>query len=140
MVDAGRLVTTLTPMSSEEATTFGIAEADRKQYVRLDNGKVNIIRGGGNPKWFRLVRERLGNGTKLYPNGDEVQTVEPWQPPELWSNLSVDLLNRALTQIDAGTCRWQPLHQRSESWRARRVARNHRPCPHKKRGTGKGNN
>ena len=102
MVDAGRLVTTLTPMSSEEATTFGIAEADRKQYVRLDNGKVNIIRGGGNPKWFRLVGVRLGNGTKLYPNGDEVQTVEPWQPPELWSDLSVDLLNRALTQIDAG--------------------------------------
>ena len=31
-----------------------------------------------------------------------MQTVEPWEPPEVWSDLSIDLLNQALTQIDAG--------------------------------------
>jgi hypothetical protein len=102
MVDAGRLVTTLTTMSSEEAKTFGIDETERKQYVRVDSGKVNITKSWGAPKWFRLVGVRLGNATDLYPNGDEVQTVELWQPPEIWTDLSIDLLNRILTQINTG--------------------------------------
>jgi hypothetical protein len=102
MVDAGRLVNTLTTMSSDEAKTFGIPEMERKQYIRVDSGKVNITRGGGAPKWYRLVGVRLDNGTDLYPNGDEAQTVETWKPPEVWSDLSIDLLNRILTQIDAG--------------------------------------
>jgi hypothetical protein len=102
MVDAGRLVYTLTTMSSEEADTFGIAETERKQYIRADSGKVNITRGGGAARWFRLVGVHLGNGTDLYPNGDEVQTVERWNPPETWVDLSIDLLNQMLTKIDAG--------------------------------------
>ena len=102
MVDAARLVTTLTPMSSQEAKLFNIAEDCRSDYVRLDNGKVNIIRRGGNPKWFRLFGVRLGNGTELYPNGDEVQTVEPWKPPEIWAGLSGALLNQMLDKIAEG--------------------------------------
>ena len=91
--DAFRLVHTLAPMSVEEAKLFGIAEEDRKQYVREDNGKVNVTKGGGKPKWFRLVGVRIGNGTELYPNGDEVQTTEAWKPPELWADVSTAELN-----------------------------------------------
>src|SRR5262249_35743006 len=53
-------------------------------------------------KWFKLVGVRLGNGTKLYPNGDEIQTVEPWDPPETWADLDTALLNQILTAIDDG--------------------------------------
>jgi hypothetical protein len=102
MVNAGRLVFTLTTMSGEEANAFGVAEADRRQYVRVDSGKVNITKAAGEAKWFHIIGVGLGNATDLYPNGDEVQTVEPWKPPEVWSDLSIDLLNQALTQIDAG--------------------------------------
>lgn len=102
MVDAARLVFTLTTMSTEEAAAFGVPGTERKQYVRVDSGKVNIARSGGAPKWFKLIGIRLGNATELYPNGDEVQTVEPWKPPETWADLSDDLLNRVLTKIDAG--------------------------------------
>ena len=42
MKDAARLVYTLTPMSHEEADTFGMSEADRRSFVRMDSGKVNI--------------------------------------------------------------------------------------------------
>jgi hypothetical protein len=31
-----------------------------------------------------------------------VQTVEPWIPPDTWGDLPSDLLNRILTEIDAG--------------------------------------
>jgi hypothetical protein len=108
--DAGRLVFTLTPMSEQEAKTFGIGEIDRHDFIRLDPAKVNIVRRSQKAKWFRLVGVRLGNGTKAadgspggdYPNGDEVQTVEPWTPPELWADTSTVALNAALTEIDDG--------------------------------------
>jgi hypothetical protein len=100
--DAGRLVYTLTPMSSDEAAAFGVPDEDRELYVRLDSAKVNIVRRGGKPAWFKLVGVRLNNGTSEYPNGDEVQTVEPWIPPDTFEGLSDAALNAALTEIDKG--------------------------------------
>ena len=102
MKDAGRLIYTLTPMSLEEAQTFGIAEEQRHLLIRMDSAKVNITKPLGAAKWFRLIGVRLGNQTETYPNGDEVQTVEPWTPPDIWTDLGVHLLNKILTAIDAG--------------------------------------
>jgi hypothetical protein len=102
MKDAGRLVYTLTTMSPAEAKDFGIEEEQRRGYIRMDSAKVNITRHSGSAKWFKLVGVRLDNGTEMYPNGDEVQTVERWMPPQLLADLSSDLINRILTDIDAG--------------------------------------
>ena len=100
--DAGRLIYTASPMSAEEAKASGITEEQRRLLIRIDSAKVNIAPPMTKAKWFRLVGVRLGNATELYPNGDEVQTVEPWKPPELWADLSAPLLNVILTIIDAG--------------------------------------
>jgi hypothetical protein len=100
--DACRLVSTLTPMTPEEAKAFGISEEDRFSYVRLDRAKVNITRRGGAIKWFHLVGVPLGNATDLYPAGDEVQTVEPWEPPPTWAGLSNEVINQILNDIDVG--------------------------------------
>jgi hypothetical protein len=102
MNNGGRLVYTLTTMSPEEAKAFGIDDDQRRAYIRMDSAKVNITCHLGSAKWFRLVGVRLGNATDMYPNGDEVQTVEPWKPPETWADLSSDLLNKILTVIDGG--------------------------------------
>ena len=102
MNNAGRLVYTLTTMSSDEAELFGINENERKSFVRLDSAKVNITKSTGAAKWFRLIGVNLGNATDMYPNGDEVQTVEVWTPPDTWADLPADLLNRILTAIDGG--------------------------------------
>ena len=48
------------------------------------------------------VHMRLGNATDLYPEGDEVQTVVPWMPPDVWAGTTDLLLNQILTDIDAG--------------------------------------
>ena len=101
MKDAGRLIYTLTPMSTDEAQTFGIPEEERRSLVRMDSAKVNIA-PMAKAKWFRLVGVPLGNATDLYPNGDHVQTVEPWTPPDTWADLGCPLLNRILDDIDAG--------------------------------------
>jgi hypothetical protein len=100
--DAGRLMYTLTRMTDEEGGTFGIPAEERRLYVRLDSSKVNIAPPSGEATWFKLVGVHLDNGTADYPNGDDVQTVVPWQPPKTWDNLSSGQLNAALDEIEAG--------------------------------------
>jgi AAA domain len=100
--DACRIVSTATTMSPDEAEAFEIPEQERRLYVRVDPGKVNITRSAGAAKWFKLIGVRLDNGTELYPSGDEVQTVEPWKPPETWTDLSNDMLNQILDVFEAG--------------------------------------
>ena len=82
--DAGRLDYTLIPMSEEEAKAFGITSEDRRSYLRLDSAKVNLLPAARKAEWFRLVSVDLGNATADYPEGDRVQKVEPWIPPDTW--------------------------------------------------------
>jgi hypothetical protein len=102
MANAMRLVYTLTPMTPDEAKAFNIEERARREYVRVDSAKVNITRHLGAAKWFRLVGVPLGNETDMYPNGDEVQAVESWTPPETWADLSNHMVNQILIDIEAG--------------------------------------
>jgi hypothetical protein len=63
--------------------------------------------------WFKLVGVPLGNGTSLYPNGDNVQTVERWYPPDAFAKLDTAAIARILDQIDAGPYeggRYSPTH------------------------------
>ena len=89
-------------MSEEEADMFDIARQDRFDYVRLDRSKVNLIKRSGAIKWFRLVSVAIGNTTEMYPDGDEIQTVEPWKPPPLFGDMEVETINAILDQIDHG--------------------------------------
>jgi hypothetical protein len=99
--DAGRLDYTLTVMSEEEAEQFGIDADVRKSYVRLDKAKANIVRVM-KAAWFKLISVRLNNPTALYPEGDEVQAIERWTPPETWADLEGETLNAILDELDAG--------------------------------------
>lgn len=100
--DAGRLMYTLTRMSDGEGETFGIPAEERRLYVRLDSSKVNIAPPSGEATWFKLVGVHLDNGTADYPNGDDVQTVVPWNPPKTWDGVSSAQANAALDDIETG--------------------------------------
>ena len=102
MKDATRLTYTLTMMSPEEANLFGVDEAERVRLIRVDSAKVNLVPRATVARWFRLVDVVLGNENGEYPSGDHVQTVEPWTPPDLWRNLSVQTIDRILDDIGAG--------------------------------------
>jgi len=99
---AARLVNTCMPMTEQEAQIFGIPQEDRREYIRIDSAKVNIAKAARNAQWFHLVNVPLDNATALYPAGDQVQTVEPWEPPNAWSGTSSVVLNAILTEIDQG--------------------------------------
>jgi hypothetical protein len=78
--DAARLVYTLSGMTPEDARNFSNVDAsERRQHVRLDSGKVNLC-PAIDAQWYKIVGVELGNATKLYPNGDNVQAIECWEP------------------------------------------------------------
>jgi hypothetical protein len=74
----------------------------RKRLVRLDNAKVNLISRAAPTNWFRPVGTPLRNGTEPYPNGDNIQTVEPWLPPDLFGGTDTAAIDTILHVIDAG--------------------------------------
>ena len=100
--DGGRLVYTLTKMTPDQAKLFNLGNEDAARLMRLDSAKVNLAPPAAAARWFRLIGVPIGNGSGLYPNGDEVQTVERWTPPDIWKGLSPDLLNQILDEIDRG--------------------------------------
>jgi hypothetical protein len=100
--DAGRLDYTLTHMTEEEATNFGIDLDERKDYVRLDRAKANIVRRSIKASWFRMISVRLGNATECYPEGDEVQAIETWTPPAVWEGITDEQIDAILDDLDKG--------------------------------------
>jgi hypothetical protein len=102
--DGGRLVYTQTPMSREEAKLYSLSEEERLSLVRVDQGKVNLVRRSAKPKWLKLVGVKLGNTFKpTHPNGDEVQTVEVWDAPDPL-NLPKTQIAEILTKLRKGPC------------------------------------
>lgn len=126
--DGARLAYTLTPMSGDEAERFEISEDERLFYIRMDRGKVNLT-PARKTKWFHLTGIKIGNSTSLYPEGDEVQTVEAWAPPDAWRDLNKHMLNRILDEIDTGLPngeRYSP-HNRAGERAAWQVVLRHAP-------------
>ena len=80
LTDAARAVRQLVRMTEKEALGFGVQSGDRRDFIRVENGKANLTRAD-EARWLRLRSVRLGNGTADYPDGDAVQTVERWTPP-----------------------------------------------------------
>jgi hypothetical protein len=99
--DAARLDYTLTAMTEAEAKQFGIDPDMRKSFVRLDRAKANLARAM-KASWYQLVSVSLGNATEQYPEGDHVQALEVWEPPDIWDDLHPDSIKRILDRIDAG--------------------------------------
>lgn len=101
-VNAARLAYTLTQMTEAEADLFRVPREEHKHYVRLDSAKVNIAPPLDRATWFRLVGVPLGNASELYPHGDTVQAIEPWTPPQVWSQVTAEVANRILDRLSAG--------------------------------------
>lgn len=101
VIDAARVSYTLTPMSKEEASEWGIGDALRRFFVRLDDAKRNMA-PAERARWFRLVGVELGNGTPLYPNGDQVQAIVTWEPPSIFGEATGERLNEILDVIQEG--------------------------------------
>ena len=112
-VDGARVVRQLVRMTDKEAAKFGIAETDRRNYLRVENGKANLA-PAENARWLRMVDVPLGNGAGLWPHGDRVGVVERWTPPTAQPGTASDL---ALVQAAITSASVLPrFDQRSPDW------------------------
>ena len=100
--DGARVGLTLAAMTVEEAGECGVPLGERWRHVRLDDGKANLAPRADRAKWFKLVGISLGNGDEMYPNGDNVQAMEPWTPPSAFGGATVAELNIVLDRIEQG--------------------------------------
>ncbi|MGY8679572.1 AAA family ATPase [Bradyrhizobium sp. UFLA05-153] len=100
--DAGRLDYTLTHMTEEEARRFGVDLDERRDYVRLDRAKANIVRRSIKASWFHMTSVPLGNVSMIYEEGDDVQAIEKWLPPEVWAGITDEQINAILDDLEAG--------------------------------------
>jgi hypothetical protein len=102
LVDAMRVVRTLTAMSRKEAAAFKIPPDQGSRYVRIHDAKSNLA-----PKnramWFELLPVPLGNTAvnPLYTAGDNVQAARPWQPPAA-QGISAPALECILAKLREG--------------------------------------
>ena len=101
--DAGRLGYTLNKMTADDAKLFGLGAEEAGSLVRLDHAKVNLTPNATQARWFKLVGVSIGNGTPLYPKGDNIQTVERWYPPDHFKGVADAVWNKILDDINAGT-------------------------------------
>ena len=111
-VDAARVVEQVVRMTEKEAGRFGIADTDRRDYLRVENGKANLARAESG-RWLRLVDVPLGNGAGLWPLGDRVGVVERWTPSET-TGTATDL---ARVQAAIGAAQTPPRYSpKAEDW------------------------
>lgn len=101
LIDAARIGLRISPMSREDAEAFGVSENERARYVSLNDGKANL-QLKERARWYRLASVNIGNGDENYPNGDNIQVVEEWSPPDEWCDVTDALWNKILDEIDAG--------------------------------------
>ena len=108
LVNAARIAMTLRKMTEPEATGLNISDDDRRDFFRVDVGKSNMGQIGTGSlhgaDWFRMRSQALGNTgvDPRWPEGDHVQVIEPWTPPDAFTGLTNFRANEILTAINQG--------------------------------------
>ncbi len=95
-VGATRITLTVITMPEDDARLFGLptSRQARSNYIRLDDAKQNYA-GIGDGEWYEKVVYRL-------ENGEAVPAAEPWQPPNIWKQISTFSANEILDELDRG--------------------------------------
>jgi DNA polymerase len=97
-VDACRSARILETMSAKEHADLMTVQSDLVPpgfYFRSFNGKRNFAPPADQSNWYLLTNVTLANG-------DAVGVATPWQYPATWAELSNELANRILDDIDTG--------------------------------------
>ncbi|MGY4397166.1 hypothetical protein ACVWZA_002357 [Sphingomonas sp. UYAg733] len=117
--NAARSVLVVNRMEKAEAIRFGIAEDDRRSYIRVSNDKANRA-PVGKEDWYRLVSVKLANGGP--EGGDSVVVVENWSPPDASAAVSAfDEASRTRVQSSIAAGDWRE-HVSAKNWVGRAIA------------------
>jgi hypothetical protein len=92
-------------MTSGEAERFGIAEDERRRYIRIINGKANAG-PTGKTEWIQIQVEILANG-------DRVACVTSWKPPNPFHGVTTADMHKCRNLAQGGAYR---LSSQSRDW------------------------
>ena len=104
-------------MEKTDAARLGIADEDRRSYIRVSNDKANRA-PAEQGDWFRLVPIRLANGGP--EGGDNVGLIERWTPPEITAIFKEAA--RAKIQAEIASSVWRA-HLAATDWAGNAVAK-----------------
>jgi Bifunctional DNA primase/polymerase, N-terminal/AAA domain/Primase C terminal 2 (PriCT-2) len=96
-----RIANTLFDMTKEQAIVFGLPEADRRSYIRLDDAKANYHEVSGIEQWFRKETFHLQNQHGEIP-GDNVGVLMPWTRPAVVDDEVFKKVVEMIPAIDQG--------------------------------------
>lgn len=77
LAGVARIMFTFYTMSEKDCKKYGIAEDEKRYYVRLDNAKANMTLSGGEPRWFKRIGEILGAIAGDPDSGESVGILAP---------------------------------------------------------------
>lgn len=101
LTGVARIVATLFTMTEEEASGFKIEPAERVRYIRFDDAKANLNLLNSSARWFEKLSFNLGNEGDGEP-ADEVGVLKPWPTPGLFDDVTVEVANTILDEIEIG--------------------------------------
>jgi hypothetical protein len=87
-------------MTTDQAKELGVPDTERRNYVRLENARVNLSPAPAEGQWFKFVGLPRGNRTEKYPESDIVGVLTRWKPVEkivAWQHAET-----ILTRIEQG--------------------------------------
>lgn len=98
MVNAARSTLVLNRMGQEEAEQFGITDrAEQRRYFSVRDDKANRA-PPESQEWYRMASVDLGNG-------DSVGVPQPWQPTDIFADITPNHLYRCQVAISKGEWR-----------------------------------
>jgi hypothetical protein len=75
LAGVARVMLTLYSMSERDAKNYGVADEERRFYMRLDLAKANMALGAGEPRWFKRVGVVINAKEGDPDSGESVGTV-----------------------------------------------------------------
>jgi len=101
LIGIARVVSTLFPMTGQEASTMGVQEDQRVHYLRYDDAKANLNLKSPFARWFYKETITLDNAHDDIP-GDQVGALVPWKPEGLFEGVTQEAIDDLMKTIDRG--------------------------------------
>jgi hypothetical protein len=106
LAGTARVMSTIFPMSEDEADLMGVPIDQRYKYIRFDDAKGSYALATKQARWFEKRTHTLANGDGIVP-GDDVGVLVPWTPPGLMDDIThaqidlvLDILSRGVLNED----------------------------------------
>lgn len=117
LLDGVRSARFLVAMTEDEAARAGLDSA--RGFFRVEMGKANLAPRPDKAAWHRLASVALGNGSRLYPEGDLVGVVEAWTWPDPFADVKLADLRAVQAALADGMGR---ADEQANDWAGARVA------------------